>query len=94
MPDSLVNIATGVIPTINVPESMLGALDKGHHLAQKLVSERLVIDEGKGKPTKSMHDPLPRSGVKTMTDLSKPVKVRQKSIVINSQIMYLRLPNK
>ena len=49
-------------------------------------TERLAPDS-----PKSFYDPLPRSNIKTMTDMRKKVKIRSKHISINGEVMYLRL---
>ena len=71
-------------------ESLIQALDKGGILASKFVSERLVHTEGEA-PQKSFYVTLPRSNVKTMSDMNKTVKVRSKTLSVPGEVMYLRL---
>jgi hypothetical protein len=70
-PPQLVNFASGVIATTAVQESITEALEKGDAMAEKFVSERLVPAAENGSPAKSFYEPLPRSGVRTMTELTK-----------------------
>ena len=43
----LINIATGAIASDDVQESLCHALDRGAHMADKFVSERLAPDSPK-----------------------------------------------
>jgi hypothetical protein len=54
---------------------MISALDKGMEMAEQFVHERLVVQDGDSKPTKSLYATLKKSNVKTMTDMKKRVKV-------------------
>ncbi len=90
-PENLVNIATGVIATEDVTQSMCGWHKTGMQTAQKFVKERLMTPEGQNTPQKSFFDTMPRSGVKTMAEMNAPVRVKSKSVKIDSEMMYLRL---
>ena len=90
-PEHLVDFSTGIVASSQVEESMLGALDTGLSMSIKFVSERLIVPDGEQKPAKSLYAPLSRSCIKTMANMRKTVKVKQKTIFINGEIMYLRL---
>lgn len=90
-PPNLVHIATGAIVPKAIAESLGGALQKGASQAKSFVKERLVKEEDQEKPNKSLYDALPRSNVKTMTDMKKSVKVKAKNVSMNGEVMYLRL---
>lgn len=89
-PVHLIKFATGCVAPPAVEDSLLGALAKGSTMLSKFVQERLAPEEG-GTPRKSFFDPLPRSNVKTMSELNKTVKVHNKNISLNGEVMYLRL---
>ena len=59
--DHLVNIASWVVTTPALEESLLKALDKGSQMATDFIKQRLMPSEDV-KPHKSFYDPLPRSG--------------------------------
>ena len=42
---------------------------------------------------KSFYDPHPKSGIKTMTQMQKAVRIQSNSITLRSEVMYLRLIN-
>lgn len=90
-PVNLVNFASGVIASAEIEKSMVGALEKGQTMVDKFVTERLVNQPNNDKPLKSLQNPLQRSQVKTMSEMRQKVKVRNKNISINAEIMYLRL---
>ena len=50
-----------------------------------------LIPADDDKPPKSFYDPLPKSGVKTMADMQKTVRVKSNNVAINGEVMYLRL---
>ena len=87
----LTNFATGVVTSSSIQNSLLDALDKGNEMAKTLMKERFIKVEGQEKPRKSFYDPLPKPNVKTMADMQKTVKVKTKSVVMNGEVMYLRL---
>ena len=89
-PTRLVNFATGVVATSEVEESLLTALDKGESMAKRFVSERLM-PSAEAAPAKSFYQTLPRSGLKTMAVMSKPVKVDKRQVQMNADLMYFRL---
>ena len=89
--DKLVNFASGVVATEEVQASMIGALDRGMDIAEQFVRERLVVPNGDAKPSKSLYATLKKSNVKTMTDMKKKVKVKNKEVCMNGEVMYLRL---
>ena len=70
-------------------KSLLNAIETGETIADKFVRERLIQDEN-GRE-KSFYAPLPRSGIKTMSDMIKPSKVGKKNIVMSGESMYIRL---
>ena len=87
----LTNFATGVISSSSVQESLLDALDKGSEMTQSFMKERFIKLEGQDKPQKSFYDPLPKANIKTMADMQKTVKVKDKNVVMNEEVMCLRL---
>ena len=89
-PAHLINFANGCIAPPSVEDSLIGALDKGSTMALNFVQDRLIPEQG-GKPRKSLYDPIPRSNVKTMSDMNKSVKVHNKNVSLNGEVMYLRL---
>ena len=88
---NLINFATGVVATAEVEASLCGALDKGADMAEKFVSERFIVPDGKAATKKSFYDTLPRSNVKTMSEMHKPVRVNNRNVTMNGEVMYLRL---
>ena len=68
----VINFASGVMTTTDIEDSMISALAKGKHTANKLVRERLTTQTH----SKSFYDPVPRCSTKTMTKLRKAVKVK------------------
>ena len=86
-PKRLVNIATGTMPTEEVEGSLISAIDKGKSLAHKFVHNRLACET----KTKSFYDPVPRCQTKTMSSGTKTVKVKSKEVIMEGEIMYLRL---
>ena len=88
-PANLVNFASGVTGSQEVEESLLSALDRGHDLAKKFETERLVRNEG--SPVKSFYHTMSRSGIKTMKDMIKTTKLATKQVSMNAEVMYLRL---
>ena len=87
----LTNFATGVISSSSVQDSLLDALDKGSEMAHSFMKERFIKLGGQNKPQKSFYDPLPKANIKTMADMQKTVKVKAKNVVMNGEVMYLRL---
>ena len=88
--DRLVNFASGVVTTPAIEESLLKAIDKGSQMATDFIKQRLIPSED-GMPHKSFYDPLPKSGIRTMTEMQKTVPVQSKNVTINVEVMYLRL---
>ena len=88
-PDKLVNIATGIVATPQIQQSLLGALDKGDTLGKTFVAERLCNRESES--FKSFYAPLPRTGILTMTQMRKKVKIGGKKVTMDGQQMYMRL---
>jgi len=88
-PAKLVNFATGSAAPPDVQASMLGAIDTGCKLLDKFVAERLVVSTDARK--KSFYDTLPRSLLKTMTEMKKPLRVNNKDITMDPEVTYLRL---
>ena len=86
-PTQLVNFASGVMTTTEIEDSMISALAKGKYTAEKFVRERLATQTR----SKSFYDPVPRCSTKTMTKLRKSVKVKSKDVLMDGEIMYLRL---
>ena len=79
-PSGLVNFATGMVATSEVEGSLLTCLDKGKAATSKFVTELLVPKDGQEQPLKSIHDPMPRSKLLTMSTMRRPVKVGAKSV--------------
>ena len=90
-PSRLVNIATGMIATPEVEESLITCHDRGSTAARKFVTQRLVTAEGNSAPEKSMYSPATRTKLLTMSDMHKPIRIGSKKIALNSEVAYLRL---
>ena len=88
--DHLVNFTSGVVTAPAIEESLLKALDKGSQVATDFIKQHLLRSED-GMPHKSFYDPLPKSGIRTMTEMQKTVRVQSKIVTINGEVMYLRL---
>ena len=73
-----------------VEESTLKALERSSQMASNFMKERLIPSDG-DKPLKSFYDPLPKSGVKTIANMQKTVRVQSNNVTINGEVMYLRL---
>lgn len=55
-------------------------------MAKTSVHERLA-----SSTPKSLFDPMPRSNIKTMSEMNKKVKVKAKNVSVNGEVMYLCL---
>ena len=75
-PPNLTNIATGMVAKSAVEDSLTQTLDKGDQMATNFVNEQLLSDDSENLPKKSFFDPLPRSNIKTMSEMNKALKVR------------------
>ena len=60
-------------------------------MAKAFITDRLIVPEDADFPKKSLYDAIPRSGVKTMTDIRRKLKVHHKDVTIDGEVMYLRL---
>ena len=60
-------------------------------MANKFVTEQLVCNTDQETPTESFYDTVNRANIKTMADMNKSVKVRDKTISVPGEVMYLRL---
>ena len=58
-------------------------------MAEKFVVECLFPAEAGNAPVKSYYDTLPRSTIKTLTDMQKIVEVGTKTIALKSDVMYM-----
>ena len=88
-PLQLANFAAGEAASAGIEKSLLDAIDTSSNLLQKFIEERLV--DGKTGKKKSFYDPMPRSSVKTMADMKKTVRINNKNVPIDPEVMYLRL---
>jgi hypothetical protein len=88
-PSQLLNISTGAVAPPVVERSLVNAIDKGTTMANQFVNDHLIGDEGCGR--KSIYDTLSRSNIKTMTDMKKTVKISNKDVSFDGEMMYLRL---
>ena len=86
----LVNFASGVVTPPAIEESLLKAIYKGSQMATDFIKQRLMPSED-GMPHKSFYDLLPKSGIRTTTEMQKTVHVQSKNVTINGEVMYLRL---
>ena len=59
-------------------------------MATDFIKQRLIPSED-GMQHKSFFNPLPKSGIRTMTEIQKTVPVQSKNATINCEVMYLRL---
>ena len=59
-------------------------------MTSNIVNEQFVTEEDEAK-RKSFYDPLPKSNVKTMSDMNKTVKIRAKNFSLSGEATYLRL---
>ena len=84
------NFASDIVTTPAIEESLLKAIDKNSQMATSFMKQRMIPSEDK-MPFKSFYDPLPKSGIKTMTEMQKTVRIQSNSVTINGEIMYLRL---
>ena len=80
-PSVLVNISSGLQATASIQKSLLSAQQKGTASVKAFVNDRLST-EG----TKSIWDPIPRSGLLTFTDLNKPTKISVASKKIKAAV--------
>lgn len=87
----LVNFSTGVLAPLDIESSLCGALKKGEQLVADFVSQLLQPQGENQGPQKSFYDPLPRPNIKTMSDMTKTVKVKNKTLRVSGETMYLRL---
>lgn len=85
----LVNFATGAVAPKEVEENLVGALSKGATMAKTFIGDRLILAEGSDVPKKSLYDAIPRSRIKTMTDMRRKVKIRHKDVPIDGEVMYI-----
>jgi hypothetical protein len=70
---------------------MGNALSKGANMASAFISDRFITPQGADVPKKSLYDAIPRSGIKTMSDMRRKVRVCYKDVTIDGEVMYLRL---
>ena len=89
--EQLINFATGMLATPEVAKSLIGCIGKGDESVKQFVQERLIPHENTGEPTTSFYAPMKRSGVKTMTKLTKPVCIKSKTVNIDAEEMYFRI---
>ena len=80
-PSDLVNISTGLHASEKVQQSLLTAKEKGTKAFHSFVHDRLSTDG-----TKSIWDPISRSGLTTFTDLNKPTKLSSASRKIKAAV--------
>ena len=80
-PCQLINISTGAIASPDIQRSMTSMFEKGSELVDTFVTDRLMPENGDTK--KSFYAVLPKSKVKTMTDMTVKVKVKKKNIAID-----------
>lgn len=80
-----------MIATPAIEVDMISCLEKGAAAAKKFDAERLVPAEGQQTPKRSFYDPLPRSKMKTMSDMQKTARINTKNVSMNGEVMYLRL---
>lgn len=88
-PAHLVNISSGAIASPEIEKSMTSIVEKGKELVDKFVDERLVPQNGTTK--KSFYAVLPKSKLKTMSDMVIKIKTSKKSITADNETVYLRL---
>ncbi len=84
----LVNIATGRVASEPVQKSLCEALLIGENMARRFVAERLTLESDNKK---SLFDPMPRSNVKTMSEMRKKISIKKRNVSIDPELMYLRL---
>ena len=60
-------------------------------MAITFIVECFIALEGADVPKKGLYNAIPRSTIKTMTDMQRKVKVQHKDVAINGEVMYLRL---
>ena len=87
---NLVNFATGATVTDDVTRSIVNCLDKATERVDTFVAERLMPDDNES-PHKSFYVTLPRSNTKTMSEMQRKVKVNDKVIAMDNEVMFLRL---
>ena len=80
--DHLMNFASDVVTTPAIEESLRKALEKGSHMATYFMKQRLIPSED-NMPLKSFYEHLPKSGIKTMTEMQKTVRIQSNSVTIN-----------
>ena len=68
--DHPLNIASGVVTTTAIKESLLIVVDKGSQVSINLTKKHLIPSEN-NMPLKSYYDPLPKSDIKVMTEMQK-----------------------
>lgn len=71
LPDSLINIATGVYATKDIEKSLLGAVEKGNRQMATFVNGSLDKNG-----TNSFYNPITRSGLLSFADLAKKTSFR------------------
>ena len=88
--DHLMNFSSDVVTTPSIDESLQKALDKGSQMTTGFMKQRLIQSED-NMPLKSFYDPPPKSGIKTMTEMQKTVRIQSNSVTINGDVRYFRL---
>ena len=83
------NLASGVVTTFAIKESLLKALDKGSQVSINFTKKHLIPSEH-FMHLKSYYDLLPKDGIKIMTEMQKTVRIKFNSVTINGKVMYLR----
>ena len=66
--DHPLNFVSGVVTTSAIKESLLKALDKGSQVSMNFTKKHVIPSEN-NMPLKSYYDPLPRFGIKAMTEM-------------------------
>ena len=66
--DHPLNFAPGVVTRSAIKESLLKALDKGSQVSIIFTRKHLIPSEN-NMPLKSYYNPLPKSGIKVMTEM-------------------------
>lgn len=88
-PDMLVNIGSGMIASSEVQQSLLKAVEMGERRMHDFIES--VFSAGNER---SLYNPIPRSNLKTFSDLNKKTRVtlngKAKEINMNSELVFRR----
>lgn len=77
-PDVLCNISTGLHATAEVQASLLSVVQTGQALSENFIEK--TLDENH---TKSLYEPIKKSGLKTFTSMTKKTKLKSGGLTIN-----------